>query len=82
MHDRIGCERQGACSEEVQNALQAYEMQLAMDSVRVHMKLVPGMAALVDNWQVLHAREGYHGGRRRLVGADFPDAALLGMRMY
>ena len=57
-------------------ALKKMEAQLERPALHVNVELKPGVVVLVDNWNVAHTRSAYANGRRRYVGAHFPEAHL------
>ena len=65
--------KSGSASEE---ALKKMEAQLERPALHVNVELKPGVVVLVDNWNVAHTRSAYANGRRRYVGAHFPEAHL------
>eukprot|EP00966_Prymnesium_polylepis_P187302 4342265-Prymnesium_polylepis.1 len=51
--------------------------QLDRAALQVKLELKPGMAVLVDNWNVAHTRSEYAAGRRRIAGSHLPDSHLM-----
>ena len=62
---------------ETEAALVAMAAQLDRAALQVRLELKPGVAVLVDNWNVAHTRSEYAAGRRRIVGSHLPDSHLV-----